>query len=98
MICRPAGVRPAPDDLAFVQIDGRDPAVWRLEGGQSHHPGRIFTRASRVAQVRALLVADGDVGDEGRRDRRDEEHPGFGVEARALPVAAANRSWQLDGP
>src|SRR6185503_10424362 len=96
MIAGTVAVGHHPAMLAAIEIDGRDPSVWRFEQRKTTGPADPLSPALRVPQIRLLRIARYDIGDKGRRNRWNVERSGVGIERRALPVRPADGAGQLD--
>ena len=92
MVSGALAVRHHPHPIAFLQIDGGDAAVRRLEQRQPPGPGCPGARAGHVIQVRDRWVPLDDVSREGAGDRLDVQNSRFRIECPALPVCAPDRA------
>ena len=97
MIARAVAVR-APSTSCSPRF--RSIAVMRPYGGFTSGRPRGPWTSSRVdgaiAKVGLLRIAGNQVGDERVGHRRHVEHAGLGIERRAGPIRAADRSRQLN--
>src|SRR5262245_38516042 len=96
MITRAVAVCDHPPVLSAVEIDGADPAIWRLEKRESARPTDPLSVSFGVTEVRLRRIARQQVSNERRGDRWNVEPSGLWVECRPLPVRTAHRTWQLD--
>ena len=98
MVARTIAVGHRPRDLALVQVDRNELTVRRLEEREPLWTGRRLKRPHHPADIRARMGGFDEADQRRPLDRRDVQHPGFRVDARAAPVGAPHQARHLDSP
>ena len=82
-----------PEVIARIQVDRGDPAIRRLEEGQTARACDEFAGTVNVPQIGLHSVTGNQVCRKGSRDRRHIQNSRFRIQRGSIPVGATDRTW-----
>src|SRR5437773_10620407 len=81
--------------IAGIQVDRGDPAIRRLEEGQTARACDEFADTVDVLEIGLHSVAGNQGCRKGVRDRRDIQYSLLRIQRSAIPACATDRAWSL---